>query len=112
MATDAALGDFEHTGSHATDRYPITVVRGPHGARTQVAPCGNWNQDLTETKDNRPYENLGCAVQTNIAAEIVNPDTIDIPTASSPKNATTAVDAVKRQELAVSQPAASKTTGP
>ena len=102
MATDAALGDFEHAPAHASDRYPITVVHGPRGQQAQVRPCGNWNSDLTETKENRPYENLGCAVQTNIAAEIVDPATLDRPHAVALKNANTEVSAVLREESAVS----------
>lgn len=102
MTTDAAFGDFEHTPSHASDNYPIKVVNGPRGQQAQVRPCGNWNSDLTETKENRPYENLGCAVQTNIAAEIVDPATLDRPHAVALKNANTEVSAVLRDEGAVS----------
>ena len=102
MATDAALGDFEHAPAHASDRYPITVVHGPRGQQAQVRPCGNWNSDLTETKENRPYENLGCAVQTNIAAEIVDPNSINHPVREKIKDSNTEVAAVLRQENAVS----------
>lgn len=101
ISTDAMFGDFDHTPAHASDRYPITVVNGPQGARAQVRPCGNWNSDLTETNDNRPYENLGCAVQNNIAAEIDDPNTIINPHAKAVKNAQSAVSAVYRGENAV-----------
>ena len=102
MTTDAMLGDFDHAPNHASDRYPIKVVNGPQGARAQVAPCGNWNDDLSNTKDNRSYENLGCAVQSNIAAEIDDPNTLINPRASSVKNSNSAVAAVDRQAAAVS----------
>ena len=102
MATDAALGDFEHAPAHASDRYPITVVHGPHGPVAQVPPCGNWNSDLADTKQNLPYENLGCAVQTNIAAEIVDPNSINHPVREKIKDSNTEVAAVLRQENAVS----------
>ncbi|MEO9167471.1 MAG: CpaD family pilus assembly lipoprotein [Aestuariivirga sp.] len=102
MTTDAALGDFDHAPAHASDRYPITLVNGPQGPKAQVRPCGNWNSDLADTKQNRPYENLGCAVQTNIAAEIVDPTTIDRPHAVALKDSNTEVSAVVREESAVS----------
>ena len=102
MTTDALLGDFDHAPNHASDRYPIKVVNGPQGASAQVAPCGNWNDDLSNTKDNRSYENLGCAVQSNIAAEIDDPNTLINPRTSSVKNSNSAVAAVDRQAAAVS----------
>ena len=101
MTTDAMLGDFDHAPNHASDRYPIHVVNGPQGARAQVAPCGNWNDDLSNTTDNRSYENLGCAVQSNIAAEIDDPTTLVNPRAESEKNSNSAVAAVDRQAAAV-----------
>ncbi len=40
--------------------------------------CGNWPEDLgasngTFSATNRPYYNLGCAYQTNIAAQVADP---------------------------------------
>ena len=102
MTTDAALGDFEHAPAHASDRYPITVVNGPRGPKTHVAPCGSWNSDLADTKQNLPYENLGCAVQTNIAAEIVDPRTIIQPYPETIDDSNTEVAAILRQQSAVS----------
>jgi type IV pilus biogenesis protein CpaD/CtpE len=102
MTTDAALGDFEHAPAHASDRYPIAVVNGPNGPQAQVRPCGNWDSDLADTKQNLPYGNLGCAVQTNIAAEIVDPTTIDRPHAVAVDDSNTEVTAVLRQQNAVS----------
>jgi len=97
MTTDAMLGDKEQTPAHATDRYPITVVNG----KAQSPECGNWSADLADTKENRPYDNLGCAVQHNIAAEIVNPRTIDRPAPEAQKNAEDGVGAVVRQQAYV-----------
>ncbi len=101
MTTDAAFGDFEHTPAHASDNYPIKVVNGSRGPQAQVRPCGNWNSDLADTKENGPYENLGCAVQTNIAAELVDPNTINQPHPVTMKDSNAEVVAVTRQEGAV-----------
>ena len=97
ITTDAAFGDFDHAPAHASDRYPISVVNG----KAQVPACGNWTKDLTETKENRPYENLGCAIQHNIAAELDDPNTMTTPRASSVKSAEDAVGAVTRQQARV-----------
>ena len=101
MTTDAMFGDLDHGPAHASDRYPITVVNGHKGPRAQVAACGNWNEDLTDTKQNTAYPNLGCAVQHNIAAELDNPATIDKPQVASVKNAEDGVAAVARQQATV-----------
>ena len=59
-------------------------------------PCGDWSQDLTETSDNTSYPNLGCAVQTNLAAMIVDPDTLVVPKTVTPKYSGSDVAAVFR----------------
>lgn len=35
--------------------------------------CGDWNEDLLATADNRNYYNFGCATQNNLAQMIANP---------------------------------------
>ncbi|MCB1440923.1 MAG: CpaD family pilus assembly protein [Nitratireductor sp.] len=35
--------------------------------------CGDWGEDLTDTRDNRSYRNFGCATQNNLAQQIANP---------------------------------------
>ncbi|MDR3526366.1 MAG: CpaD family pilus assembly protein [Rhizomicrobium sp.] len=36
-------------------------------------PCGDWSKNLGDTAANAPSPNFGCAVQTNIAAQIADP---------------------------------------
>jgi pilus assembly protein CpaD len=36
-------------------------------------PCGNWSKNLGFTSANAPSPNFGCAVQTNIAAQVADP---------------------------------------
>lgn len=98
MATDAILGDLDHKPTHGSDRYPISLQDG----KASVPACGNWKSDMTDTSQNRPYDNLGCAVQHNIAAQLSNPSTIDKPQAVMAKDGNTAVSAVIRQQAAVS----------
>ncbi|MFZ1815556.1 MAG: CpaD family pilus assembly protein [Rhizobiaceae bacterium] len=35
--------------------------------------CGQWNEDVVDTSENRNYETFGCATQQNLAAMIANP---------------------------------------
>lgn len=55
----------------------------------QAGPCGLWPQDLGPTVDpqhnhNRPYWNLGCANQRNLAAMVANPVDLVQPRAEAP----------------------------
>ena len=55
----------------------------------QVGPCGLWPEDLGPTYhrehfENRPYWNLGCATQRNLAAMIDNPADLVQPRAETP----------------------------
>jgi pilus assembly protein CpaD len=55
----------------------------------QAGPCGLWPQDLGPTYDpnhyeNRPYYNLGCASQRNLASMVANPHDLAQPRAETP----------------------------
>jgi pilus assembly protein CpaD len=61
--------------------YPLMVA--------QAGPCGLWPDDLGPSNDprhfeNRPYYNLGCSTQRNLAAMVENPHDIVQPRAESP----------------------------
>lgn len=74
-------------GSHVTvTRYspPDPALASPirlsfHRLKAEVAgQCGEWPKDLAsggslETWQNRPYWNLGCAYQANLAAQVADP---------------------------------------
>ena len=65
--------------------YAAYVAKGPQ--------CGqNW-ENLTATKDNREYNNFGCAMTANLAAEIANPSDLRSPRAMDP------TDAARRQTV-------------
>jgi len=55
-----------------------------------AGPCGLWPEDLGPTfrnpiyQDNRPYWNLGCASQRNMAAMVANPADLVQPRPESP----------------------------
>src|SRR4051812_2420868 len=49
----------------------------------QVPQCGAWD-NITATRNNTAYENFGCAVTANIAAQVANPQDLLSPRAESP----------------------------
>ncbi len=55
----------------------------------QAGPCGLWPNDLGPSeweihKENRPYWNLGCATQRNLAAMVDNPADLVQPRGETP----------------------------
>jgi pilus assembly protein CpaD len=46
--------------------------------------CGDWPDDASETDLNEHLSSHGCAVQANIAAMIANPETLVVPSATTP----------------------------
>ncbi|HEX7761306.1 MAG TPA: CpaD family pilus assembly protein [Caulobacteraceae bacterium] len=65
--------------------YAAYVAKGPR--------CGQDWENLTATKDNREYNNFGCAMSANIAAEIANPADLLSPRQMDP------ADAARRQTV-------------
>lgn len=57
--------------------------------RADAGPCGLWPKDLGPSYDpdhfeNRPYYNLGCATQRNLAAMVDNPHDLVQPRSETP----------------------------
>ncbi len=50
--------------------------------------CGQWNEDILDTTQNRNYENFGCATQKNLAAMVANPEDLLGPRGESEIDAT------------------------
>ena len=57
--------------------------------QAQIPACGGW-ENIAATRDNNPYENFGCAVSANIAAQVANPEDLLGPRATTP------IDAARR----------------
>jgi pilus assembly protein CpaD len=62
--------------------------------RATVRPCGDWSIDVTNSRSNEIATNHGCAVQSNMAAMIANPNDLLTPRATTPALGSTRVDAV------------------
>ncbi|MFM8747104.1 MAG: CpaD family pilus assembly protein [Aestuariivirga sp.] len=57
------------------------------GLVTRVAatkPCGDWSENLANNFANKPYPNMGCAMQNNLAAMISNPEDLVRPRGMPP----------------------------
>jgi pilus biogenesis lipoprotein CpaD len=74
----AEIDDYYTPVAHY-DRFPIEVKK-VHGKSYAVTEeCGAWPKDMTNTFDNEPYENFGCAHQNNIAALVSRPEDLEKP---------------------------------
>lgn len=49
----------------------------------QVPQCGGW-ENITATRNNTAYENFGCAVTANMAAQVANPEDLLSPRNETP----------------------------
>ncbi|WP_419907720.1 CpaD family pilus assembly protein [Hoeflea sp.] len=50
--------------------------------------CGKWPEDLvSNTTENKHYDNFGCATQNNLAAQIANPSDLIAPRGMTPIDA-------------------------
>ena len=93
----------DYPGPYAADeRYPIKVKKAP-GTNKRVAvteECGDWSENLAFNPDQRPYPNMGCAVQNNLAAMVANPEDFVKPRAMTPalaSNRSAAIDVYNDQ---------------
>jgi pilus assembly protein CpaD len=73
------------------DPRTLATIRLSYPRIAAVAgPCGMWPEDLGPSIDNfsynqnKPYYNLGCATQRNLAAMIDNPADLEQPRAETP----------------------------
>ena len=67
--------DFRVYKAASTAPVRISVI----STYAATKPCGDWSKDLADTSDNTSYPNLGCAVQTDLAAMIADPNTLIVP---------------------------------
>jgi len=55
----------------------VTVNIVDYRARTYA--CGQTWENLAATRNNTPYQNFGCAVSSNLAAQIADPRDLQTP---------------------------------
>ena len=76
---------------HPTDPRQMAAIRLSYPRISAVAgPCGVWPEDLGPSiknksyMENKPYYNLGCSYQHNMAAMVDNPSDLVQPRTESP----------------------------
>lgn len=60
--------DATNHGEAATLRLAYTDLTA-----AVASQCGQWDEDITDTSENRNYANMGCATQNNLAQMVANP---------------------------------------
>jgi len=74
--------DASGYGSSAPVRLSFFAITAKTG------PCGEWPEDLvSNTMENKNYQNFGCASQANLAAQIANPMDLVQPRGMTPIDA-------------------------
>jgi len=63
---------FKYKTSNKKKSNVELVVSGIVGLRRE--DCGNWPDDILNSKDMKPYYNFGCAIRNNIAAQMTDPN--------------------------------------
>lgn len=53
----------------------------------EIPKCGQAWESLTATRENKAYENFGCAVSANMAAQVANPEDLLRPRDATPADA-------------------------
>lgn len=72
--------------SYYADREPHPPIRLSYNRQIAQAPdCGDWSEDLGDTRENLPFLNLGCATQANFANQVANPADLLGPRGMGPR---------------------------
>lgn len=101
---DKITATLEHEGVPAHRIGLVSYDATQHGAtapirlsyaaiKASVENCGKWNEDLTQSSQNKNYHNFGCASQNNLAAIVANPADLLGPRGS------TNIDAGRRNQV-------------
>ncbi|MBI1405561.1 MAG: pilus assembly protein CpaD [Caulobacter sp.] len=70
--------------SGGEDAAPVVISFNRYAV--EVPKCGNW-RNLSSNADNRVYDNFGCAVTANMAAQVANPEDLLRPRDMTPTDA-------------------------
>lgn len=90
FAASGVPSDAVYVRRYQPSRTALANIRINYSKLTaQTDPCGQWPKDLGPSAngtdaDNRPYWNLGCATQRNLAAMVANPADLVQPRGEQP----------------------------
>lgn len=87
--------DTSYAAGGGGDAAPIRLSYVAIAAQT--APCGEWPEDMTlNTTQNKNYYNFGCANQSNLAAQLANPNDLLGPRRMTSPDAVARGQAIER----------------
>ncbi len=91
-----ALDDFANEDKFepygGSKQHPIQVVNG----KAVVNDCGDWSENVADSRENQMAANHGCAVQSNLAALAANPNDLVRARKMSRTPAFTRTSAIKK----------------
>lgn len=105
QATARSIVDVMTAQGISRSRIKLATYPGPASAPVEVsyvrtyartAPCGDWSRDLNSTWKNETAPNHGCALHSNIAAMIVNPENVVTPAPVSTAPAASRMSGIQR----------------
>ena len=74
--------------AYSDDGDPQPPIRVAYNRYIAEGPtCGQWPDDLGKTTQSTNYENFGCAMQKNLAAQVANPADLLGPREETPRSA-------------------------
>jgi pilus assembly protein CpaD len=66
-------------------------------------PCGDWSSSVSDTGKNQNMPNHGCAVQSNIAAMLADPEDVISPDVATDTHSAVGSAAIRRQQSGQAQ---------
>lgn len=86
MAHDVDSADLSQASRQEQPADIVTVNVTEYRARTY--DCNQSWENLSRTADNKPYNNFGCAISSNLAAMVADPRDLARPQDATPSDAT------------------------
>jgi pilus assembly protein CpaD len=113
LSASGVPGHLIETRPYRTqDPVRMSTIRISYPRMTaETGPCGLWPDDIGPTMntahvENRPYWNLGCAQQRNLAAQVAEPQDLVQPRAETPpltSRRATVLDKYRKGEATATQ---------
>jgi pilus assembly protein CpaD len=87
--------DYRHYAAEPIESQSPVRLAYAH-VRPQTRPCGAWEDQVSQSSENRHYEAFGCATQQNLAAMVDNPMDLLYPRQTSTADGTRRTNVLER----------------